>query len=186
MKHFIDFKILPDPEFCTPILMNALYSKLHRGLVEINNRELGVSFPGYTKKPRKLGGLLRLHGSAAGLQTLMNLNWLKGMSDHVVVSEIAEVPKTVKYLKVSRVQVKSGAARIRRRQMKRQGMTEEEALIKIPDSMEKRIGLPFLSLSSKSTNQRFRLFIQHEVVSDHATGEFNCYGLSAVATIPSF
>ncbi|MET0043908.1 MAG: type I-F CRISPR-associated endoribonuclease Cas6/Csy4, partial [Candidatus Thiodiazotropha sp. 6PLUC3] len=30
MDHFQDLQILPDPEFSTPMLMNALFAKLHR------------------------------------------------------------------------------------------------------------------------------------------------------------
>ena len=33
MDHYLDIRLLPDPEFPAPLLMNALFTKLHRALV---------------------------------------------------------------------------------------------------------------------------------------------------------
>jgi CRISPR-associated endonuclease Csy4 len=43
MKYYVDFFLLPDPEFPSSFLINVLFAKLHRVFVEIDNRELGVS-----------------------------------------------------------------------------------------------------------------------------------------------
>ena len=34
MDTYLEIRLLPDPEFVPTMLMNALFSKLHRGLVE--------------------------------------------------------------------------------------------------------------------------------------------------------
>lgn len=45
MDYYLDIKLMEDLEFSAPILMNALFSKLHRALVEVSQGEIGVSFP---------------------------------------------------------------------------------------------------------------------------------------------
>jgi CRISPR-associated endonuclease Csy4 len=88
---------------------------------------------------------------------------------------------------VRRVQAQSSADRIRRRQMKRHGWTEEEARARIADSVEQQLALPYLTLRSQSTGQHFRLFIDHLPCQPApVAGPFNAYGLSSTATIPWF
>jgi len=188
MDRYQEIKILPDPEFSVPILMNALFTKLHRVLVAIQSTEIGVSFPMVDHDRSQLGDVLRLHGSEIVLKKLQEQSWLSGMRDHVEVSEITPIPSDSGYCRVRRVQVKSNSERIRRRYRKRhEGITEQDARGIIPDSVEKRIDLPYLQLKSKSTGQRFRLFLEHSPPqSKSEAGEFNTYGLSAEATIPWF
>ena len=71
MDHYIDITLLPDPEFPVTTLMNALFSKLHRGLVDHGGRDIGVSFPDIAKNKRSLGKRMRLHGSKESLERLM-------------------------------------------------------------------------------------------------------------------
>jgi len=186
MDHYLDIKLLPDPEFATALLMNATYSKLHRGLVKLGCDDIGVSFPGYDAKKRTLGDLVRLHGSVTRLSELMEVGWLAGMSDHTQVGRIAPVPEHSQQLKVRRVQVKSSVERIRRRQMRRHNLSPEEVIARIPDSVEERLTLPYLVLKSKSTEQQFRLFVRQERAVATENGVFNAYGLSGTATLPSF
>jgi len=186
MDHYIDIKILPDPEFAPPLLMNALHSKLHRVLVQLACNDIGLSFPDYREKPPRLGDVMRLHSSQQRLAELMATNWLSGMRDHIQVADVCATPDTTKAITVRRAQVKSNAARIRRRQIRRHGYSEEEAMQRIPDSMEKRLDLPFLTLRSKSSEQVFRLFIQQLQVERLVQGRFNSYGLSGEATLPYF
>ena len=68
MDAFVDLTLLPDPEFPATTLMNALFSKLHRGLVGHGEGTIGVSFPDVEDAHRGLGSRLRLHGSAADLR----------------------------------------------------------------------------------------------------------------------
>lgn len=188
MDHYQDIVIQMDPEFPTPLLMNALFAKFHRALVQLRSTSIGVSFPLVNELAPSLGDCLRLHGTTAALQALHMKNWTAGMRDHVDLSEITPVPTKTQHRKVKRVQVKSSAARLRRRFINRHvGMTERDVVALIPDSVEERVRLPYLQLKSESTGQRFLLFIEHQpVMAAAATGEFNSYGLSGNATVPWF
>ncbi len=187
MDAYCELQLLPDPEFASSLLMNALFSKLHRALVSAGEGRIGVSFPDIEKNSGTLGERLRLHGSSADLMRLQSTNWLSGMRDHLIVSEIQAVPANTSHRVVSRIQAKSSPERQRRRAIRRLGLSEEEAVNYIPDSAAKRLRLPSLSLASQSTGQQFRLFIAHQPLQAQATpGEFSAYGLSQNGTIPWF
>lgn len=187
MNEYIDIRLLPDPEFPVPMLMGALYGKLHRALFDLKSGRIGVSFPEHTRRPRALGDVLRLHGSAEALDELMDQGWLKGMRDHVDVAARAPTPSEVQYRVVRRRQFKTNAERLRRRRARRHNETLEQAREKIPDSVEKKVGLPFAMLRSQSTGETFPLFIEHgELQSSPCDGTFNQYGLSGKATVPWF
>lgn len=187
MDHYIDLQVRPDPEFPISQLLSALAVKLHRALVGLKADDIGVSFPHHRAKDAGLGDILRLHSSQMRLQQLMQTHWLTGMADHVEISDILPVPATVQHRIVRRVQAQSNVERIRRRQMKRHSLTEEEARQRIPDAVEQRLDLPWLTLRSQSTGQNFRLFIEHLPCQQKtASGNFNTYGLSSTATVPWF
>ena len=117
----------------------------------------------------------------------MELNWLKGMRDHIEVSEIQLVPQDTQYCIVQRVQAKSNPERLRRRLIARKGINEAAAKEAIPDDAAEKLSLPFVEITSQSTGQKFRLFVKHSIVKTQSlTGSFNAYGLSATATIPWF
>jgi len=186
MDHFVDLQLLPDPEFPASQLMNALFAKLHRGLVAAQCDDIGMGFPGVHAKG--LGTVLRMHGSLSRLAGLMASPWLQGMRDHVQTSAVLPVPATgVRYRVVSRVQAKSSPDRERRRLMRRQGLDAAQALARIPDTAAEVLDLPYLQVSSQSTAQKFRLFIRHGSLQDAPTkGTFTPYALSPTATIPWF
>jgi len=188
MDHYQDLKILPDPEFSPPMLLNALFAKLHRQLAAQQSTQVGISFPKIDPQRPTLGKVLRLHGTHQALSNLHQQSWIKGMRDHLEMGEISPIPENVQHCQIRRVQAKSNAARLRRRYQKRhEGVTEADAQKLIPDSVEKRLNLPFLQLKSESTNQRFCLFIEQRPAQEHAQqGEFNSYGLSRDATVPVF
>ncbi|QXP85901.1 type I-F CRISPR-associated endoribonuclease Cas6/Csy4 [Methylococcus sp. Mc7] len=187
MDAYLEIRLLPDPEFAATVLMNALFGKLHRGLVEHGSGCIGVSFPDISNKPRSLGTRLRLHGSAAELEKLMALNWLTGMRDHTEIGEIAAVPADAVQRIVRRVQAKSNPERLRRRLIARRGVSNEQAEQAIPDTAAERLELPYVVLASRSTGQQFRLFVEHRPVQEQAvSGTFSAYGLSATATVPWF
>ena len=187
--HYIDITLLPDPEFSQVHLLGALFSKLHRALVQLHADNIGVSFPAHVLTPlfkRGLGTVLRLHGEPSALQTLMDMDWLKGMRDHVAIAEAAMAPIGSERRLVVRRQFKTNAERLRRRRMQRKGETAEQAATAIPDSMERRPDLPFVQLRSSSTAQSFCLFVEHRETKDERAGGFNTYGLSQGASIPWF
>jgi CRISPR-associated endonuclease Csy4 len=186
MDHYLDIRVRPDPEFPAAHLMNALFAKLHRALVELRSDRIGVSFPESGIQPPGMGHTLRLHASSTHLERLMATNWMPGMRDHVAVGVIAPVPSMARHQEVRRVQAKSSPDRLRRRQMKRKSWTLDQAREAIPDSAAETLALPFLTVRSHSTSQTFRLFVRQRQVEQPAAGTFNSYGFSPTATLPSF
>lgn len=184
MDHYLDIRLRPDPEFPAPLLMNALFAKLHRALVGHAAGDVGVSFPDHQKS--HLGSRLRLHGRADALAALMAQEWLTGMRDHIEQGPIAHVPAGAAHRCVRRVQADSSPERLRRRLEKRHGMDTQTALMKVPDSAGKRLALPYVSLKSQSTGQVFRLFVEHGPLQAAVPGAFGTYGLSANVTVPWF
>ncbi|MGB2681407.1 MAG: type I-F CRISPR-associated endoribonuclease Cas6/Csy4 [Candidatus Competibacter sp.] len=188
MDAYLEIRLLPDPEFAPTTLMNVLFSKLHHALTALGGGKIGVSFPDVEPKKPALGQRLRLHGSQADLAALMASSLLVGMRDHTAVTAIAEVPAHAKARVVRRVHEKSSLDRQRRRIAKRKGVSAERAREMLPDSVViKPLKLPYVTVSSQSTDQKFRLFIEHLAIQDQAApGKFSAYGLSPTATIPWF
>ncbi|MGQ8774829.1 type I-F CRISPR-associated endoribonuclease Cas6/Csy4 [Serratia sp. NA_112.1] len=184
MDHYQDICVLPDPEFSEPMLMAALFAKLHRALAADGQGKIGVSFPDMQRTP---GAVLRLHGGHEALNELQKSGWLKGLRDYTGVGAIQAVPAGAQYRTVSRVQVKSSVERLRRRAVSKGWLTEEQAKEKIPRANEQRSSLAFIALKSLSTGQSFRLFVkQGELRETPVEGRFSFYGLSPSATIPWF
>lgn len=187
MTHYIDIKVLPDPEFPEPQLLSELFGRLHAALARSSAESVAVAFPGYAERPPTLGSVMRLLGPASALDQLMSRPWLGGLADHVAACAIESVPVQATHRMLRRVQAKSSAERLRRRQIQRHGLSEAEARQRIPNTVEQTLALPYLVLTSTSTGQRFRLFLRldPEPASPRA-GDFNAYGLSTTATIPVF
>lgn len=187
MDYYLDIHLRPDPEVPSPHLMSALFGKLHRALVALPEESVGISFPARDEQRPWLGEHLRLHGTCAALDRLMAQPWLTGIRDHLRLGELLPVPVDAKHRQVRRVQVKSSPERLRRRQMRRHGFSEEEARQRIPDRTARQLDLPYLHLRSQSTGQSFRLFIRHGPLQDTPiAGHFTRYGLSDSATVPWF
>lgn len=183
MNYFINITVLPDPEFPESVLLNALFAKLHRALVNVGQGEIGISFPSVAKF---LGNQIRLHGTNEALERLMQQPWLKGLRDYTQVSDILLVPAITKYRVVKRIQAKSNIERLLRRSIKR-GLSEADAEARRAKMQEQHLKQPFLQLKSHSTGQSFRLFIEHgKLVDEPIGGGFSAYGLSVSATIPWF
>jgi CRISPR-associated endonuclease Csy4 len=187
MDHYLDIRLLPDPEFPPSMLMNALFAKLHRGLVDLDSTAIGVSFPDHTLEPLTLGQRLRLHGELRALTDLMGRDWLRGMRDHIELHGPIEIPGGAPHRAVRRVQAKSSPERLRRRLIKRKGIDQVAASAAIPDHVAERLDLPFVTLQSRSSGQTFRLFIEHGPAKPEPTpGSFSHYGLGRGATVPWF
>jgi len=185
--HYVDLKVVPDPESSATQLLGALYDRLHLALVQQRLDSVGISFPEYSLNPRTLGRTLRMHGGKVTLQQLLATDWLKGMRDHVRVNDITDAPIDAPHRTVQRKQFKTSAERMRRRRMRRKGETDEQARAAIPSSMERRPDLPYVHLRSRSTLQSFCLFVALGPLQPQATpGHFNSHGLGGPATIPWF
>ncbi len=186
MDHYLDLRLRADPEFPQHQLMDALFARLHRALVQLDSTGIGLSFPDVRGLRGGLGARMRLHGTVAALEPLASLSWLVGMRDHVEVASVLEVPASASWISVRRIQAKSNVDRLRRRQMKRKGWTAEEAAAALPDSAAEMLDLPFLTVRSTSTGQTFRLFVHQQPAAVQQLGSFNAYGFSIEATLPRF
>ena len=189
MDHYIDIRLRPDPDFAPPMLMGALYNKLHRALFDLQAEALGVSFPGHKHgvRARTLGNHLRLHGTHERLEQLMDMDWLTGMRDHTQVSDVLDVPADARHINVARKQFNTGSPSRAKRYAKRHNVSEEEARSIYAKVAARRIELPFVHISSRSTQQRFSLFIEHgRPTASSSEGTFSHYGLSPSATVPWF
>jgi CRISPR-associated endonuclease Csy4 len=188
MKHYADIKLLPDPEIAEPVLMNALFGKLHLKLVEVQDAvQVGISFPNIEKSGRKFGDTIRLHGDARALESMIDASWLHGLKDHVALGTVNLIPEVTEFRSWRRVQAKSSPERLRRRAMKRHGLDAAAAKLKIPDTAAEVLRLPSLLVRSASTGESFQLFIQvSEASPEVGLGSFNTYGLSKDAALPWF
>ncbi|BFM19362.1 type I-F CRISPR-associated endoribonuclease Cas6/Csy4 [Gilvimarinus japonicus] len=187
MDHYQDITILPDPEFSSALLMGALYNKLHRALVALAATNIGVSFPQYSVKPKGVGAILRIHSDQESLNQLQKAGWLKGMTDHTSVTDILPAPGGVTHKLVTRRQFKTNVERLRRRRMKRKSESYEAASEAIPQAIERKPDLPFITIRSASTSQSFCLFIEQKDAQEaKGSGAFNSYGFSQTTTVPWF
>jgi CRISPR-associated endonuclease Csy4 len=183
MDHYLDIKVLPDPEFKETVLLNALFSKLHRALGQVAEGRVGVSFPDCKKF---LGDRVRLHGSQVDLIKLMDTNWLQGLRDYCHQSEVKKIPDKVSYKVVRRVQAKS-AHNKRKRSIAKGWISEAEAHQCIPDTQQKILKLPFLQIKSLSNGNSMRIYVEHsKELGNEVSGTFTSYGFSSTATIPWF
>ena len=187
MTHYLDLQLRSDPELPPHQLLAALYARLHRALVQRAESRIAVSFPGHCTTPPTLGTTLRLIGPEENLVGLMAMDWLVGLRDYVKVGPLAEVPRSATARTLRRIQAKSSPERLRRRQVRRHGLSAEESVQRIPDTAAEMLRLPYVQLASASTQQTFRIFLRvGEPQAMSVDGEFNAYGLSATATIPWF
>lgn len=185
--HYLDFTVIPDAETSAPQLLGALFDKLHLAFVQQRLDSIGISFPRYSVILRTLGNTLRLHGSDTALRQMLGTDWLKGLHDHVRMTEIAPAPVGAPHRTVQRKQFKTNAERLRRRRMRRKSETKEQAAAAIPTAIERSPNLPYVHVHSRSTSQPFCLFIALGSLSPNAIlGSFNSYGLSGTATVPWF
>jgi CRISPR-associated endonuclease Csy4 len=187
MNTYFDIRLLPDPDFSSAILMNSLFNRVHQALAAHCAANIGISFPDWEQNGVTLGARLRLHGKGADLEKIIQPGWVAGLQDHATFGAIAQVPTHAGHRVVRRVQAKSNPERERRRLMLRKNISAEAARQIIPDSAAKRLSLPYLVLTSRSTGQKFRLFVEHLPLQEHAVeGRFGTYGLSPTATVPWF
>lgn len=188
MNHYIDLKISENPDISAPHVMGTLYMSLHLALGRSGITDVGVSFPGADARKPSIGSHLRVHGSQATLENLMASKWLHGLSSLLRVSGIQEVPADAKFRTVKRVQgiKNSNIQRLRRRLGEREGVTEDVARERIPESLMTKLNLPYIGARSASSGQVFNIHIeQGPVLSEAKTGTFTSYGLSDHATRPT-
>jgi len=61
-----------------------------------------------------------------------------------------------------------------------------QALSHFENFEEQRSNLLYINMTSQTNGQRFRLFIEKQVMEQPQTGLYSCYGLSNTTTVPLF
>lgn len=183
MDHYIDIQIQPDDEMRENVLLNKVYSKLHKALFSLKANDIGVSFPEYRVK---LGGTLRLHSTAARLTELQQLNWLMGLSGYCKNTAIQPIPAHVLYRTISRIQATMTQAKLKRL-IKRGTITEDRVKQYKAKMFSQGLDNPYLELESITNGHQYRRYLAFDELCEIARqGEFDYFGLSKTATIPCF
>ncbi len=183
MNHYINIFLLPDPEFPATVLMNSIYTKLHKALHNLKSTTIGVSFPRYQTT---LGNLLRIHGTISDLNDLQGFDWIGGMRGYCNVSEALPVPDETNYRTVSRKQTNMSQSKLRR--LIKRGSIKGDEIKQYKEKMFiSGLDNPYVELLSGSNGKKHRRYIKFGELLDHpALGEFDQFGLSKVATVPWF
>jgi len=183
MNHYLDIRLRPDAEMRENVLLNKVYTKLHKALFALRSTDIGVSFPKYRVK---LGGVLRIHGTRDRLMALQTMNWLGGLIGYCDVSDITPVPEQAKFRTVSRKQSNMTESKSRRL-IKRGTLSPEEVKGYKAKMFAQGLDNPYLELESRSNGHKHRRYIQFgELLDVQAEGEFDQFGLSKAATVPWF
>ena len=183
MKHYIDIGIKPDAEMRENLLLNKVYSKLHKALHGLDTKEIGVSFPQYKII---LGKVLRLHGTENKLAELQAINWLGGLTGYCDVSLIQTIPEGAVYRTVYRKQATMTEAKLRRL-IQRGSISKDQVKAYKVAMFQKGLDNPYLELESSSNGQKYRRYIEFgELKNRPEIGEYDHFGLSKEATVPWF
>ncbi len=183
MNNYINIQIQPDAEMRENVLLNKVYTKLHKALHELKSTALGVSFPHYQIK---LGDVIRIHGNTTDIEQLQSNNWLGGLSGYCKISPINQIPDNVKYRTVSRKQTNMSPAKLRRL-VKRGSISANDVKKYKAKMFTQSLDNPYFELESTSNGHKHRRFIEFGSLTETSVeGEFDQFGLSKVATIPWF
>lgn len=191
MKHYIELTLIPNDDIGHHFLWEKVFQQVHLALVDNKNTggcAIGITFPEFNADKHRLGRKLRLFAPDADALEKVAINrWLERLTDYVHTTTIRPVPdKLTGYVRFDRLRTKSSKERLARRAVKRQGISYEEALAQYKDFQPEYTKAPFIWTKSTSRNQRFRLFITHEPVSEAGTPNFTAYGLTNTGGLPHF
>ena len=183
MNQYVDIVIKPDAEMRENVLLNKVYTKLHKALCDQKSIEIGVSFPRYKIM---LGDVIRIHGTEEKLTKLQALNWLDGLKGYCAISSIQAIPADVAYRNISRIQSNMTEAKLRRL-IKRGSITQEETKAYKAKMFQQGMDNPYLELESGSNGHKHRRYLQFGGLSSQSVkGKFDQFGLSKSATVPWF
>jgi CRISPR-associated endonuclease Csy4 len=183
MDHYIDIKIKPDAEMRENVLLNKVYSKLHKALFSLKSTDIGVSFPKYKVL---LGDVLRVHGTEIKLSELQNTEWLGGLVGYCDLTPVKEIPEGVTYRKISRIQANMTEAKLRRLVSRGTISTEEIKQYKTK-MFSQGLDNPYFELESLSNGHKHRRYLVFgDKKAEVSVGKFDFFGLSKIATIPWF
>lgn len=199
MNYYCDITLLPDAEATLGFLWHRIYTQIHLALVEHKNPEgnslVAISFPEYGVNGFPLGTKLRLFASTEETLNNMRLDkWLARFNDYCHFTSVRACKPAVRYVRFSRKQFKSNLDKVALRRANHMNISIEESREYVNQHYEEKSKLPFLNLTSISSNteagfgekDRFKLFIDRTFLEKPTDGVFNCYGLSKEASVPWF
>jgi len=184
MDHYLDIRLRANAGIGKNELMATLFYKIHVWIARNANGRIALSFPDMNKTP---GARLRVHGCESDLQAFSSGDWRRTVMLWIDLAQVCPVPADARHCMVARIQRKS-AHNMRQRAMRRDGLTLEQAMVRIPDTATESLDLPYLYVQSASTGQRVRFFIKQSPAQPVAVkGAFSAYGLGKDgATVPWF
>lgn len=183
MNYYIDITLKPDAEMRENVLMNTVYSKLHKALVTLKSASIGVSFP---KFKVLFGKVLRIHGDQSYLNDLQGLDWLGGIKGYCNISDILPIPEKVQHRTVSRKQANMTEAKLRRL-IARNSISKDEVKAYKAKMFGQSLDNAYFELVSSSSGEKHRRYIQFGNLQDNPVEEsFDTFGLSKIATVPWF
>ena len=183
MDSYIEIALKPKAKTASNVLLNQVYTRLHKAIVVLKASNIGVSFPQYKVL---LGKKCRIHSHQKTLNQLATLNWLGDVIDECHLSEITAVPENCQYRTISRIQSTMTNAKLRRL-IKRRALNAEEIKQYQVTMLAKGLDHPYLELESGSNGHKYRRYLQFgPLQTEPVAGEFDTFGLSQTATIPWF
>jgi CRISPR-associated endonuclease Csy4 len=183
MDHYIEVKLKSDAEMRENVLLNMVYTKLHKALFDLSSSSIGVSFPDYQLK---LGNRIRLHGERFALEKLHTLNWVGALGGYCDIADVRRTPDQVQHRIVSRKQSNMTQAKLNRL-LKRGTITQEQIGEYKAKLFARGLDNPYVELESNSNGHKHRRYIKFgELQADPLVGKFDYFGLSKDATIPWF
>lgn len=198
-----EITLIDHVEISPYFIWSKVYGQLHIAFAEHKNNEdkvpFGVSFPQYSydeaKKKGSLGKKVRIFAPTKEALEALNLNlWLVRLLDYVHIQSIKEVPKNVsQYAIYKRKQMKGvnrvqkDRARFAQSYAKANNISLDEAMELYQNMSVRETHLPFIQMLSLTSDQRFKLFIEKQMISGNSSEKlFTTYGLSAGASVPEF
>lgn len=183
MDYYVDILIKPDSEVRLNVLLNTVYTKLHKILYDLGSKNIGISFPKYNVC---LGNVLRLHGERSVLQKLLNLILINISNTTCSVGQVKPIPTDCKFRIISRKQSTMSQSKMRRL-VKRGSITESEFRQYKIKMFSNGLDYPYAELVSNSNGKKYRRYIEFgELLDKPISGEFDQFGLSKTATVPWF
>ena len=136
-----------------------------------------------------MGGIVRLF--AHHPEILSNLSSdvrLIRLDDYIQKGEILPVPDTIQeFVQYQRVQFKENKERLVRRYAQRHQMDINQARKKYADYINPVNNIPYVTLNSLSTGQRFNLYVDEVLQASNTESlAFNSYGLTKFGALPYF
>ena len=189
MNHYVEMRVRNVPDISPRQIAAKTIERLHIVLAANSQLNIGLSFPDLASESSAImpGFRIRLHSDLSALNDVLAADRLRSITDYLDISPAIPIPNQTKHMTYRRYRPYAALPCRRRRHMRRHQVDYQTACQQIPDSRLESCSLPFLTMHSHSTGQRFRIYIQPGPIMDSpVSGSFNSYGLSSGATVPHF